>query len=128
MDPHDRRHKRHHRCAGERRRPCRHRRDPHLGTATRAMLAAFCGGAPEPATRACAISGRRDASKLDRGLVLWFPGPASFTGEDMAELHVHGSRAVIGAVIDAVLVASPARDSPNPASSRAAPSRTASSI
>ena len=35
--------------------------------------------------------------------MLWFPAPSSFTGEDMAELHVHGSPAVIRAVIDAVL-------------------------
>ena len=28
-------------------------------------------------------------------IVLWFPGPKSYTGEDMAELHVHGSKAVI---------------------------------
>ena len=37
---------------------------------------------------------------IDRGLALWFPGPASFSGEDMAELHVHGGRAVIAALID----------------------------
>jgi tRNA modification GTPase len=35
---------------------------------------------------------------LDRGLVLWFPGPASFTGEDSAEFHLHGGRAVIAGV------------------------------
>jgi tRNA modification GTPase len=35
---------------------------------------------------------------LDSGLVLIFPGPASFTGEDMAELHLHGSPAVVQAV------------------------------
>ena len=35
---------------------------------------------------------------LDRGLVLWFPGPASATGEDLAELHLHGGRAVVAAV------------------------------
>ncbi len=32
---------------------------------------------------------------IDEGIVLWFPGPESYTGEDMAELHVHGSKAVI---------------------------------
>ena len=32
---------------------------------------------------------------IDEGIVLWFPAPNSYTGEDMAELHVHGSRAVI---------------------------------
>ncbi len=35
---------------------------------------------------------------LDRGLVLWLPGPRSYTGEDCAELHLHGSRAVLAAV------------------------------
>ena len=35
---------------------------------------------------------------IDEGLVLWFPGPQSYTGEDMAEIHVHGSLAVIKAV------------------------------
>ncbi len=32
---------------------------------------------------------------IDEGILLWFPGPKSYTGEDMAELHVHGSKAVI---------------------------------
>tara|TARA_B110000438_G_scaffold303345_1_gene364388 strand:+ start:3292 stop:4623 length:1332 start_codon:yes stop_codon:yes gene_type:complete len=32
---------------------------------------------------------------IDEGIILWFPGPQSYTGEDMAEFHVHGSRAVI---------------------------------
>lgn len=40
---------------------------------------------------------------LDTGLVLIFPGPASFTGEDMAELHLHGSPAVIAAVSGSLL-------------------------
>ena len=35
---------------------------------------------------------------IDEGLILWFPGPESYTGEDMAEIHVHGSKAVIDAV------------------------------
>ena len=35
---------------------------------------------------------------IDEGLILWFPGPESYTGEDMAEFHVHGSRAVVEAV------------------------------
>ena len=32
---------------------------------------------------------------IDEGIILWFPGPYSYTGEDMAEFHVHGSKAVI---------------------------------
>ena len=35
------------------------------------------------------------SSLIDEGIVLWFPAPNSYTGEDMAELHVHGSRGVI---------------------------------
>jgi tRNA modification GTPase len=42
---------------------------------------------------------RGNGERLDRGLVLFFPGPASFTGEDVAELHLHGGRAVIASVL-----------------------------
>jgi tRNA modification GTPase len=45
----------------------------------------------------------RDGEPLDHALVLWFPGPASFTGEDVVEWHVHGSRAVIRGCMEAVL-------------------------
>lgn len=38
--------------------------------------------------------------ELDQGLVLFFPGPRSFTGEDVAEFHIHGGRASVSAVID----------------------------
>ncbi len=42
-----------------------------------------------------------DTSELiDEGIILWFPGPQSYTGEDMAELHVHGGKAVIKALHD----------------------------
>ena len=39
---------------------------------------------------------------IDEGIVLWFPGPKSYTGEDMAEFHVHGSRAVIKAIHNSI--------------------------
>ena len=35
---------------------------------------------------------------IDEGILLWFPGPESYTGEDMAEFHIHGSKAVIEAI------------------------------
>src|SRR3546814_2643657 len=44
----------------------------------------------------------RDGQARDRGLLLWFPGPASFTGEDLGELHLHGGRAVVAAALDAL--------------------------
>ena len=40
----------------------------------------------------------RSNELIDEGILLWFPGPQSYTGEDMAELHVHGSRAVVEAM------------------------------
>jgi tRNA modification GTPase len=58
--------------------------------------------APRMATRE-AFCDPRTGLSLDDGLALWFPGPASFTGEDVAELHIHGGPAVIAAVIDAAL-------------------------
>jgi tRNA modification GTPase len=73
------------------------------GPRTRAVLDALCGGAPPPRHASLRAIGAAREPPLDRGLVLWFEGPASFTGEDMAEFHVHGSRAVVRAVIDAVL-------------------------
>ena len=39
---------------------------------------------------------------IDEGVILWFPGPNSYTGEDLAEFHVHGSRAVIKAMHSAI--------------------------
>jgi tRNA modification GTPase len=43
-----------------------------------------------------------DGGPLDRALILWFPGPATATGEDLAELHLHGGRAVVAAVVAAL--------------------------
>ena len=39
---------------------------------------------------------------IDEGIIIWFPGPDSYTGQDMAEFHVHGSRAVIDAMHNAI--------------------------
>jgi tRNA modification GTPase len=73
------------------------------GPATGEILRALCG---LPAARHASLRTIRDPrteTLLDRGLVLWFPAPASFTGEDMAELCVHGGRAVVANVLDAAL-------------------------
>ncbi|KAJ0047382.1 hypothetical protein NL108_002240 [Boleophthalmus pectinirostris] len=48
------------------------------------------------------ITDPRTKEVLDRGLVLWFPGPHSFTGEDSAEFHIHGGPAVVSAVLQAL--------------------------
>ena len=41
------------------------------------------------------INNINNSRLIDEGIILWFPAPNSYTGEDMAELHVHGSRGVI---------------------------------
>ena len=40
--------------------------------------------------------------QIDEGVIIWFPGPNSYTGEDLAEFHVHGSRAVVSAMHSAI--------------------------
>ncbi len=60
---------------------------------------------PKPRPRVAAgrtIRHPRTGEPLDRGIAIWFPAPASFTGEDVAELQVHGGRAVVRAVLDAL--------------------------
>ena len=71
------------------------------GAGTRGVVAALCGGfVPEP--RRASLRRLRDPNSgedIDQALVLWFPGPHSFTGEDMAELHCHGGRSVMAALL-----------------------------
>jgi len=74
------------------------------GLASSAVLGELCGALPAPRRASlCKLKHPRSGEVLDRGLVLWLPAPASFTGEDMAELHVHGGRAVVASVVGAVL-------------------------
>ena len=74
------------------------------GPAAGAALSALSGGTLPPPRQARLVELRRpeDGATIDRGLVLWFPGPASFTGEDLAELHLHGGRAVVAAAAAAL--------------------------
>lgn len=73
------------------------------GPATAAALTALTGALPRP--RMASLRPLRAAAGevLDEALVLWFPGPASYTGEDVAELHLHGGRAVLEGVAEALL-------------------------
>src|SRR4051794_27384637 len=69
------------------------------GSGTRQAIAGLCRGRLPPPRHAGLRRLRTpDGEILDQALVLWFPGPATETGEDAAELHVHGSRAVIEAL------------------------------
>jgi tRNA modification GTPase len=71
------------------------------GPATGAALAELAGALPPPRTATLRTLRHRDR-RLDRALVLWFPAPASYTGEDVAELHLHGGRAVVEGVLGAL--------------------------
>ncbi|MEI9804481.1 MAG: tRNA uridine-5-carboxymethylaminomethyl(34) synthesis GTPase MnmE [Pseudolabrys sp.] len=66
-------------------------------------LKALSGKIPEPRKAALArLRDPRDGDIIDEALALWFPAPNSETGEDTAELQLHGGRAVIAAVLDAL--------------------------
>ncbi|UJW84329.1 tRNA uridine-5-carboxymethylaminomethyl(34) synthesis GTPase MnmE [Devosia sp. SL43] len=67
------------------------------GPDTAAILNDIAGTIPEPRRLTLRPIGRE--SVLDRGLVAWFPAPHSFTGEDCAELQVHGSPAGVRAIL-----------------------------
>jgi tRNA modification GTPase len=71
----------------------------------RAIDALASLGAGEPVPRRASLASLHHpgiGELLDRALILWFPGPASATGEDLAELHLHGGRAVIAGIIGAL--------------------------
>ncbi len=56
-------------------------------------------GVPKPRVATLRKINKINTSELiDEGLILWFPGPESYTGEDMAEIQVHGSKAVVDAL------------------------------
>ena len=69
------------------------------GDRCRDVLTALCGGTLPP-PRHASLRRLRDAAgtPLDHALVLFMPGPGSYTGEDSAELHLHGGRAVTDGV------------------------------
>ncbi|GGZ05066.1 tRNA uridine-5-carboxymethylaminomethyl(34) synthesis GTPase MnmE [Novosphingobium colocasiae] len=71
------------------------------GPAAATALTALAGSLPSP-RRASFRTLRAAEGELDRALVLYFPGPATATGEDLAELHLHGGRAVVAAVENAL--------------------------
>jgi tRNA modification GTPase len=66
------------------------------------ILDALAGAIPPPRTAKRALIRQADQQPIDDAMVLWFPGPKSATGEDVAEFHVHGGRAVLSAVFAAL--------------------------
>lgn len=73
------------------------------GPAAGDVIARMAGPTPPPRTAGLRIIRDPETSEaLDQGLVLWFPAPRSETGEDLAELHVHGGRAVARSMLLAI--------------------------
>lgn len=72
------------------------------GPQARAAVERLCGKLPSPRLAQFATLRDLDGSALDESVTLWFPAPHSATGEDVAEFHVHGGRAVIAAMFDAL--------------------------
>lgn len=72
------------------------------GPATGEAVKALAGALPAP--RRASLRKLRDAdgAVIDEALILWFPAPASYTGEDCAELHLHGGLAVVDSLVEAL--------------------------
>ena len=81
------------------------------GGTARAIAKAICGFEPQPRHARLIEFRETDGATIDRGLALFFPAPYSFTGEDVLELHAHGSPVVLDALVRRVceLGARPAR-------------------
>jgi tRNA modification GTPase len=73
------------------------------GPAVRATVTSLAGKLPEP--RTAALKTFRDPATgeaIDKGFVIFFPVPKTYTGEDYAEFHVHGGRAVMASMVKAI--------------------------
>lgn len=69
------------------------------GPSCRAAVMQLCGRVPPPRHASLLSIRNRNDDVIDQGLVLFFPNPYSFTGEDCAELQIHGGRATVKAVL-----------------------------
>jgi len=72
------------------------------GPQAKAVLASLAGKMPEPRMASRVLLRDTSQQPIDDSVVLWFPAPASATGEDVAEFHVHGGRAVLAALFAAL--------------------------
>jgi tRNA modification GTPase len=72
------------------------------GPQTRFVIETIAGGMIKERTAVLRTLRATDGTVLDTGLVVFFQGPASFTGEDIAEFHVHGGRAVVARMLQTI--------------------------
>ena len=69
------------------------------GIGARIAIVGMAGQLPKARVATLARLSAPNGETLDHSLILWFPGPGSVTGEDVAELHLHGGRAVVAAIL-----------------------------
>lgn len=72
------------------------------GPLTKAVLLRHCGALPAERKAVLRSIASERGELIDRGLVVWFQSPSSFTGEDVAEFHLHGSIAVADAMLASI--------------------------
>lgn len=72
------------------------------GKRTRFVLETIVGKVTEPRNATYTVLRTPGGAKIDSGLILFFPGPHSFTGEDSAEFQIHGGKAAVAALLDAL--------------------------
>ncbi len=89
------------------------------GSEVERIACSMLGGLPEPRVATHERFRRRDGKALDVGLALYFPAPASFTGESVLELHGHGGPLVVSLIVDAALSLGARRAEPGEFTKRA---------
>ncbi|TIN23719.1 MAG: tRNA uridine-5-carboxymethylaminomethyl(34) synthesis GTPase MnmE [Mesorhizobium sp.] len=72
------------------------------GPQTRFVVETIAGGMVKDRAAVLRRFSAADGTLLDTGLIVFFPGPASFTGEDVAEFHAHGGRAVVARMLETI--------------------------
>jgi len=89
------------------------------GEKTEQIARTLLGSLPEPRSAAYRAFRNADGQKIDAGLALYFPAPASFTGESVLELHGHGGPLVISLIVDAIVALGARHAEPGEFSQRA---------
>lgn len=89
------------------------------GDKTETIARTLLGSLPEPRSAAYREFRSSAGEKIDHGLALYFPAPASFTGESVLELHGHGGPLVVSLIVDAVVALGARRAAPGEFSQRA---------
>jgi tRNA modification GTPase len=89
------------------------------GKQTEHIARTLLGSLPEPRTASYRIFRGDDGQTVDAGIALYFPAPASFTGESVLELHGHGGPLVVSSIVDAVVGLGARRAQPGEFSQRA---------